>query len=82
MNYLVEVKNLDPVINTLEATKPYSEILHNEIKSNVILERNFNSGDKSFLDDKNLLSVKNVFKMTRKSPVSMETRSYICNINS
>ena len=77
----VEIKNLDPVIDTLQATKSGSTILHDEIKSNVILERNFNSGDKSFLDDKNLLSVKNVFKMTRKSPVSMETRSYICNID-
>ena len=77
----VEIKNLDPVIDTSQATKSGSTILHDEIKSNVILERNFNSGDKSFLDDKNLLSVKNVFKMTRKSPVSMETRSYICNID-
>ena len=77
----IEIKNLDPVIDTLEAMKSRSTILHDEIKSNVILERNFNSGDKSFLDDKNLLSVKNVFKMTRKSPVSMETRSYICNID-
>ena len=77
----VEIKNLNPVIDTSQATKSGSTILHDEIKSNVILERNFNSGDKSFLDDKNLLSVKNVFKMTRKSPVSMETRSYICNID-
>ena len=77
----VEIKNLDPVIDTSQATKSGATILHDEIKSNVILERNFNSGDKNFLDDKNLLSVKNVFKMTRKSPVSMETRSYICNID-
>ena len=77
----VEVKNLDPVINTLEATKPHSEILHNEIKSNVILERNFNAGDNKFLHEKDLLSVKNIFSMTRKSPVSMETRSYVCNID-
>ena len=77
----VDIEDLDPVIDTLKASEPSSAIVHHEINSNIILERNFSNGNGDFLNSQNILSVKNLFKMKRKSPVSMEPRSYVCNFD-
>ena len=77
----IDYEILDPVVNPEEAMNKASAVLHDEIGSNIILDRTFSNGNMNISETKNLKTVSGKFKLSRKSPVAIENRSYLSNYN-
>ena len=77
----VDYESLDPVIDPEEAANNNKILLHEDIGSNVILERNFSHGTKDYIKSKNIKSVSGKFKLSRKSPIAIENRCYLSDYN-
>ena len=74
-------ENLEPVIDPVKAMQKGSALLHDDIGSNVILNRTFSSGDINSIDIKNLKVVSGKFSLSRKSPIAIENRCYLSYYN-
>ena len=77
----IELKELEPIIDTINASNETKNFVHPSLKTNVILERTFSQGDIKDVNLNELISIKKIFKMGRKTPLAMEPRSYVCDIN-
>ena len=77
----IELKELEPIIDTINASNETNNFVHPSLKTNVILERTFSQGDIKNVNLNELISIKKIFKMGRKTPLAMEPRSYVCDIN-
>lgn len=75
----VDYVPLDLVTDPESAAKDASALLHEELGSNVLLERLFQTGDLDAAKAGTPYRVGGRFRIRRKSPLAMETRTYLAD---
>ncbi|MVT64681.1 molybdopterin-dependent oxidoreductase [Bradyrhizobium pachyrhizi] len=73
----IEYEPLPFAIRQVDAVKDDAPLLHEEAGTNTIIQREFKRGDIDSVIASAPVTVKGCFRMTRKTAVSMENRSYL-----
>ncbi len=73
----IDYEPLPFAIRQIDAVADDAPLLHEEAGSNVIISREFKRGDVDKAIEEAPVTVKGVFRMTRKTAVAMESRSYL-----
>jgi aerobic carbon-monoxide dehydrogenase large subunit len=73
----IEYVTLPFAIRQIDAVKDDAPLLHDEAGTNTIIRREFKRGDVDSVIASAPVTVKGRFRMTRKTAVSMENRSYL-----
>lgn len=73
----IEYEQLPFAIRQSDAVKDDAPLLHEEAGTNVIISRTFERGEVDRIMAEAPVTVRNVFRMTRKTAVAMENRSYL-----
>ncbi|SEM32159.1 carbon-monoxide dehydrogenase large subunit [Roseovarius azorensis] len=74
---MVDLEPLGATADPVAALKPDAVPLHDNVPGNKVLERSFATGDAPGEIAKAAHTVSGRFRMRRKSPLAMETRSYV-----
>ncbi|CAH1653171.1 MULTISPECIES: xanthine dehydrogenase family protein molybdopterin-binding subunit [unclassified Chelatococcus] len=74
---VIEYEPLPFAIRQVDAAAPDAPLLHEEAGTNVIVSREFQRGEVDEVFAQAHLTVRARFRMTRKTAVAMETRSYL-----
>jgi carbon-monoxide dehydrogenase large subunit len=74
---VIEYDPLPFAIRQVDAVEPDAPLLHEEAGTNVIIAREFQRGDVDEVFRNAPVTVGGRFRLTRKTPVAMETRSYL-----
>jgi carbon-monoxide dehydrogenase large subunit len=78
----IEYEPLPFAIRQVDAVKDHAPLLHEEAGTNTIIRREFKRGDVDEAFKDAAVTVKGRFRMTRKTAVAMETRSYLAEWDS
>lgn len=73
----IEYEPLPFAIRQSDAVEDDAPLLHEEAGTNVIISRTFERGEVDRIMAEAPVTVRNVFRMTRKTAVAMENRSYL-----
>ncbi|KQX43175.1 MULTISPECIES: xanthine dehydrogenase family protein molybdopterin-binding subunit [Ensifer] len=73
----IEYEPLPFAIRQVDAVKDDAPLLHEEAGTNTIIRREFKRGDVDAVFEGAAVTVKGRFRMTRKTAVAMENRSYL-----
>lgn len=73
----IEYEQLPFAIRQVDAVKDDAPLLHEEAGTNTIIQREFKRGDVDAAFEEAHVTVKGRFRMTRKTAVAMENRSYL-----
>ena len=73
----IEYEPLPFAIRQIDAVKDDAPLLHEEAGTNTIIKREFKRGDIDSVIASAPVTVKGLFRMTRKTAVSMENRTYL-----
>jgi len=78
----IEYEPLPFAIRQIDAVKDDAPLLHEEAGTNTIIRREFKRGDVDAAFEDAAITVKGRFRMTRKTAVAMENRSYLAEWDS
>lgn len=78
----IEYEPLPFAIRQVDAVKDNAPLLHEEAGTNTIIRREFKRGDVDAAFEEAAVTVKGRFRMTRKTAVAMENRSYLAEWHS
>jgi len=78
----IEYEPLPFAIRQVDAVKDDAPLLHEEAGTNTIIRREFKRGDVDAAFEDAAVTVKGRFRMTRKTAVAMENRSYLAEWDS
>lgn len=77
----IEFEPLGAVVDPVEALERDAPVLHEEIGSNLVVQRVFSRGNVDEELDRSPIRVGGRFRMHRKTPAAMENRSYIAEFD-
>ena len=76
-----EYDQLDELVDAAAAAENGATTIHADLKGNVLVERSFGKGDVDAAMAVAAVRVSSRFRMSRKTPVAMENRSYLADFD-